>query len=170
LPIKFVPQCLTPSFESCTLRELIEFTTRQLKITRAYAAHLWKAVLFGGVIFVITFFGGITLVAARACRHAPITTPLVLLLILLAMGAMKSYLRLHAVAAVINDPRVTSFISTLAHVSLWPAASALYLYNALIAAVSRRIEWRGIIYELKSPNETVIIEKQNSEIRDQRSE
>ncbi len=170
LPIKFVPQCLTPSFESCSLRELVEFTTRQLKITRAYAAHLWKAVLFGSVIFVITFFGWIALVAARVYLQLPIAMPLVLLLILFAMGAMKSHLRLRAVAAIINDARVTCFASTLAHISLWPAASALYLYNALVAAVSRRIEWRGIIYELKSPNETVIIRQQESGIRSQGSE
>jgi hypothetical protein len=54
--------------------------------------------------------------------------------------------------------------------TLWPLASALYLYNAIAATVSRRITWRGITYELKSPNETVIIEKQRSEVRDQRSE
>ena len=160
LPIKFVPQCLTSSFEGCSLQELVEFTTRQLKITRAYGAHLWKAVLFGSVIFVITFFGGITLIAARAYLHLPIATPLVLLLILFAMGATKSHLRRRAIATIIDDARATSFASTLAHISLWPAASALYLYNALVSAVSRRIEWRGIIYELKSPNETVIIRGQ----------
>jgi len=157
LPIKFAPRCLTPSFEGCSLGELAEFTTRQLKITRAYAAHLWKAVLFGSVIFVITFFGGIALVAARALMHLPIATALVLLLILFAMGATKSYLRLRAVATIIDHPKVKSFASTLAHISLWPIASALYLYNALAAGASRRINWRGIIYELKSPNETVII-------------
>jgi hypothetical protein len=33
----------------------------------------------------------------------------------------------------------------------------LHLYNALAALFSRRITWRGITYELKSPTETVII-------------
>ena len=170
LPIKFVPQCLTPSFEGCNLRELIEFTTRQLKITRAYAAHLWKAVLFGSLIFVITFFGGIALIVARSLMHLPIATPLFLLLILFAMGAMKSHLRLRAVATIIDHAKVKSFASTLAHISLWPIASGLYLYNALVAAGSRRINWRGITYELKSPNETVIIQKQGSGVRGQESE
>src|SRR6185369_9562341 len=66
LPIHFVPQCLTPSFEDCAPGKLIEFTTRQLKITRAYAAHLWKSVFLGSAIFVMTFFGGILFVMARA--------------------------------------------------------------------------------------------------------
>jgi len=157
LPIKFVPQCMTPSFEDCSLHELIEFTTRQLKITRAYAAHLWKAVLSGSAIFVLTFFGGISLVLARAATGRTFATPLVLLLIMFAMGAMKSHLRLRAVASVIHDARISTFGSTFAHVTLWPFASALYLYNAVAATISRRINWRGITYELKSLNETVII-------------
>jgi hypothetical protein len=45
----------------------------------------------------------------------------------------------------------------LAHLFLWPLASVIYLYNALSALLSRRINWRGITYELKSPKETVII-------------
>jgi hypothetical protein len=86
------------------------------------------------------------------------------------MGAMKSHLRLRAVSLVLAEPKMSSAASTMAHMTLWPLASALYLYNAIAATVSRRITWRGITYELKSPNETVIIEKQRSEVRDQRSE
>lgn len=157
LPIKFVPQCLTASYEDCTPRELVEFTTRQLKITRAYAAHLWRGVLIGSILFVITFFGGVTLVFARALLGLGFVTPLVLLLIIFCLGAMKSHLRLRAVAALIADRRLRSFGTTLAHLALWPVASALYLHNSLAAAFSRRITWRGITYELKSPTETVIL-------------
>ncbi|HEX7721230.1 MAG TPA: glycosyltransferase [Pyrinomonadaceae bacterium] len=163
LPIKFVPQCLTPSFEDCTWPQLIEFTTRQLKITRAYAAHLWKSVFISSAIFVLTFFGGLALMIGRAAIHSSFATPLFLLLIIFALGAMKSHLRLRAVAAIINDERAHSFNSTVAHITLWPLASALYLYNAVAAAVSRRIIWRGITYQLKSPDETVIIRRENEE-------
>ena len=170
LPIRFVPQCLTPSFADCSLGELIEFTTRQLKITRAYAPHLWKSVLVGSVIFVLTFFGGFALVMARAVTHLSFATPLFLLLIIFVMGAMKSHLRLRAVSAIITEKSMRSTASTLAHVTLWPAASALYLYNALAALISQRITWRGITYQLKSPVETVIIEARKSVVRDQKSE
>lgn len=170
LPIKFVPQCLTPSFEDCSFHRLVEFTTRQLKITRAYAAHLWKGVFFGSAMFVLTFFGGILLIATRAMQGLSFATPLFLLLIMFAMGAMKGHLRLRAVAAVVAERRVNTPAATIAHVTLWPLASLLYLYNALAATVSRRIRWRGIIYELKSPNETVIIQKPGSGVRSQESE
>ncbi len=160
LPIKFVPHCLTPSFHRSPWRELIEFTTRQLKITRVYAPHLWKSVLIGSVIFVLTFFGGIGLVMVRMASRLSFVTPLVILFLLFAMGAAKSHLRLRAVALVIDDERLRTWPTTLGHVCLCPFASLLFLYNALAAAVSLRIKWRGITYELKSPTETVILPRE----------
>lgn len=160
LPIRFVPHCLTPSFDRTNLRGLLEFTTRQLKITRAYASHLWKSVFIGSAIFVLTFFGGLALVIARAASGLSFVTPLVLLLFLFVLGAMKSHLRLRAVALMIRDPRMKTATTTVAHVFLWPVASLLFLVNAL-AAFSRRITWRGISYELKSPTETVILARES---------
>jgi cellulose synthase/poly-beta-1,6-N-acetylglucosamine synthase-like glycosyltransferase len=160
-PIKFVPQCLTASFEDCTVGELVEFTTRQLKITRAYAPHLWRGVLIGSILFVLVFFGGIALVIERALLGLSFATPIVLLLIIYCLGAMKSHFRLRAISQLIPDRRLRSLGTTLAQLTLWPLASALYLYNALAAAFSRRITWRGITYELKSPTETVILSRKS---------
>jgi len=162
LTIKFVPQCLTASFEDCSFTELCEFTTRQLKITRAYAVHLWKSVFLGSTIFVITFFGGIAFVISRAALGRPIATPGVLLSGIFAMGAMKSYFRFRTVSAVVEARGARRTLPALAHLTLWPFASAFYLYNAIAAVVSRRVSWRGITYELKSPGETVIIRDEKS--------
>ena len=160
LPIKFVPHCLTPTFHHSTWRELAEFTTRQLKITRVYAPHLWKSVLIGSLIFVLTFFGGIVLVTGRVSLGLSFLTPLALLLLTFLMGAVKSHLRLRAVGLVIADERMRTWPTTLAHTCLWPVASLLFLVNAFVAAASRRITWRGITYELKSPTETVILTRE----------
>lgn len=160
LPIKFVPHCLTPSFHRSMWTELVEFTTRQLKITRVYAPHLWKSVLLGSLIFVLTFFGGTVLVAVRISLGLSFLTPLMLLLLIFAMGAVKSHLRLRAVGLVIADERMRTRPTTLAHIFLWPIASLVFLINAFAAAASRRIEWRGITYELKSPTETVILSRE----------
>lgn len=157
LPIKFVPHCLTPSFHPSNLSQLIEFTTRQLKITRAYAPQFWRSVLMGGAIFNLTFFGGSLLVITRAAFGLSFVTPLFILLLIFAIGAAKSHLRLRAVALVVSDKRMRSVANTLAHISLWPLASLLFFSNGLAAAFSRRITWRGITYELKSPTETVIL-------------
>ncbi len=160
LPIKFVPHCLTPSFHRSNWNQLFEFTTRQLKITRAYAPHLWRSVLIGSVIFFVTFFGGIVFVAGRVALGLSFVTPLVLLMLIFAMGAVKSHLRLRAVGLVIADEQMRTWPTTLAHTCLWPFASLLFLVNALAATASRRIKWRGITYELKSPTETVILSRE----------
>ena len=51
LPIVFVPQALTASVEDCAFGEMLEFTTRQMKITRVYATKLWVMSFVGSGLF-----------------------------------------------------------------------------------------------------------------------
>jgi ceramide glucosyltransferase len=157
LPIQFVPACLTASLEDYTFRQLIEFTTRQVKITRVYASHLWKAAFIGSLLFVLVFFGGIVLVITRALVGLSVWLPLLLLGLIFAEGALKAYIRLQAVMLPLTKYRKELRRTLPAHLLLWPITSALFLYNCAAAMFSRRIEWRGIRYELKSPTEAVII-------------
>lgn len=157
LLIHFTPLCLVASAGDCDFRELIEFTTRQIKITRVYASHLWLPLLLGSALFAIAFFGGVILLILQILKILSPTLflPTVLLLIF-TLGAAKSFIRFRAVSTVLK----TSRLDLLAHVFLWPFASLLYLYNAVVAGFSRRIKWRGITYELKSPTEAVIISRE----------
>jgi ceramide glucosyltransferase len=158
LPIHFVPTCLIPSAGACGVGELFEFTNRQLKITRNYAPHLWKPVLIGGILFNTVFFGGFVIVVVRAALGLSFAVPLVFLAVIFALGAAKSWVRLKAVKSAMQMP--TGSGGGWAHLLLWPLASALFLWNALAAAGSRRIVWRGITYELKSASEAVIIRRE----------
>jgi cellulose synthase/poly-beta-1,6-N-acetylglucosamine synthase-like glycosyltransferase len=160
LPIHFVPACLVASVGDCSASELLEFSNRQLKITRVYAPHLWKPVLIGSLLFCAVFFGGFVLVIAREILHLSFTWPLAVLLIIYLLGAAKACIRLTAVAIPLANYQKGLARSLLWHLLLWPFASALYLYNALAAAFSRRIKWRGISYELNSATEAVIISRE----------
>ena len=151
LPIHFTPLCLVASVGDCDFRELLEFTTRQIKITRVYASRLWLPLLLGSALFAIAFFGGLILIGVHPRSSAAYIFPL----IIFTLGAAKSFIRFRAVSTVLP----TSRLDLLAHVFLWPFASLLYLYNAIVAGFSRRIKWRGITYELKSPTEAVIISR-----------
>jgi cellulose synthase/poly-beta-1,6-N-acetylglucosamine synthase-like glycosyltransferase len=150
LPIHFTPNCLVPSIGDCDFNELLEFTTRQIKITRVYASHLWLPLLLGSSLFTITFFGGLILISI-----SPRPSVAVFLLLIFALGAAKSFIRFRAVSRVLE----TSNGELLAQMFLWPFAQLLYLYNAIVAGFSQRITWRGITYELKSPREAVIISR-----------
>jgi ceramide glucosyltransferase len=160
LPIHFVPACLVPSLDQCTLGELLEFTNRQLKITRVYAPHLWKPVLIGSLLFCAVFFGGIALVTVRGILGLSYMTPLLMVLLIYVLGAAKAGIRLRAVSMALTDYQEQLIKSLPAHLFLWPIASALFLVNAIAAGWSRRINWRGIIYDLKSPTEAVIISRE----------
>jgi len=156
LPIHFTPNCLVASAGDCDFKELFEFTTRQIKITRVYASHLWLPLLLGSSLFTVAFFGGLILLILQilSILSPTILLPL-LLLVIFTLGATKSFIRFRAVSLVLE----TSSRDLVAHVLLWPFASLLYLYNAIVAGFSQRITWRGITYELKSPREAVIISR-----------
>lgn len=160
LPIHFVPACLVPSLDQSTVGELLEFTNRQLKITRVYAPPLWKPVLIGSLLFCAVFFGGLALVIVRGILGLPYITPLFMVLLIYALGAAKAGIRLRAVSIALTDYQKQLTKSLPAHLLLWPIASALFLANAVAAACSRQINWRGITYDLKSPTEAVIISRE----------
>ncbi len=157
LPIKFVPACLTASLDDYNFRELLEFTTRQLQITRVYAPQFWRAALLGGLLFNSVFFGGIVLVVVRMILGLSYSVTLVLLITMFLLGAAKAYIRWRAVGIPLAHYQRELRKSLLAHLLLWPLGAVLFFYNSLVAAFSRRIRWRGIGYELKSPTEAVII-------------
>ena len=177
LPVHFTPHCLVASVGDCNFRELLEFTTRQIKITRVYSPQLWLPLLLGSALFTIVFFGGIVLLGWRIMSGRPFVVLLLVLCILFALGAAKSFIRWrivvgaalrgrpcpisHAGAATEGRPyNMSAWKDLIAHTLLWPFASLLYLYNAIAAGFSRRITWRGITYELKSPSEAVIISRE----------
>jgi cellulose synthase/poly-beta-1,6-N-acetylglucosamine synthase-like glycosyltransferase len=154
LPIHFTPNCLVASFGDCDFKELFEFTTRQIKITRVYARHLWLPLFLGSSLFTIVFFGGfILLILSKSILLA------VVLAVLFALGATKSIIRFRVVFEVLRLQ--ASIRDIAAHIFLWPFASLLYLCNAIVAGFSRRIQWRGITYDLQSPTEAVIISRES---------
>lgn len=160
LPIKFVPSCLVPSFEHCSFRELLEFTNRQLKITRVYSPNLWLPLLIGTSLFNLVFWGGTAWIVLSLLleRQLPLIATLLIAAIFL-LGTAKAYVRFRAVSLALADYRAQLQRDLWAQLLCWPLASLLYLVNAVVAGVSRRIEWRGITYELKSPGEAVIISR-----------
>jgi hypothetical protein len=81
------------------------------------------------------------------------------LIVIFALGAAKGIVRWRAVGIPLASYRSALRRDLAAHVFLWPFASLLYLYNAIVAGFSRRITWRGITYNLRSPTEAVIISR-----------
>lgn len=157
LPIYFVPNALTASVEDCSFGEFLEFSTRQMKITRIYAPNLWKVSFIGSFLFTAICAANIVLLFTLAGWHFWLT--LFFLLLIFALGALKAWVRLKAVKLVLQNYKKELNQSILWQITLWAVTPAVYFYNCFCAFGSNQISWRGITYQMKSPRETVIIRK-----------
>ncbi|HEY0430133.1 MAG TPA: glycosyltransferase [Pyrinomonadaceae bacterium] len=157
LPIYFVPQALAASIENCTFRELLEFTTRQIKITRVYSPNLWAQAFAGSFIFNLVLVWGIFILIFRPIGEFSFWFALVALILISAFSTGKAHLRLKAVRLVLKDYETELNKQFWTQNTLWILSPALFFYNGFRALLSRKIVWRGIKYELKSPNQTSII-------------
>lgn len=139
--IVFVPGCLIPSYGDCSWRELLEFTTRQIIITRVYEPALWRMAFTTQTVFNVVFWTGLLV-------WWPVSVALFLL------SGIKSYVRYQAVRKVL-PPRALSK-HRWSYILLSPATAALYQYNLVRSAFTRNIQWRRIRYSLISPDRTVV--------------
>jgi cellulose synthase/poly-beta-1,6-N-acetylglucosamine synthase-like glycosyltransferase len=159
LPIRFVPQSLTVSIEDCNFAELLEFTTRQMKITRVYAPNLWLTSLIGSFLFVLVFIWGIFNLIFYSAADFAFLFSFAALLLVSGFSVGKAHLRLNAVKLVLKNYENELNKQFWTQNTLWLLAPALFLFNDVRALLSREIVWRGIRYELKSPVQTSIIEE-----------
>lgn len=157
LDIYFVPQALTPSVGNFSLLDTIEFTNRQMKITRIYARNLWLLSYFGAIVFNAVLISSFLIVLFSGSNDRNVLIAIITLIAVAAFSTGKSWTRLKAVELILADrwPQVRK--QWLAQNTLWVISPALFLVNCIAATVSRKMTWRGIRYELKSPTETVII-------------
>jgi cellulose synthase/poly-beta-1,6-N-acetylglucosamine synthase-like glycosyltransferase len=159
LLIHFVPQALVASIEDCDWRELFEFTTRQMKITRVYAPNLWLASFLGSFLFNLVFIWGILILIFYAINEFAFWFALAALLLVCVFSVGKANLRLDAVKMALKNHENDLNKQFWTQNTLWILSPAVFLYNDICALFSRNILWRGIRYELKSPIQTSIIEE-----------
>ena len=156
LEIVFVPQALAASVEDCSFAALLEFTTRQMKITRVYAPSLWLMSLFGALVFNFVLIWAILLVVFASPHSFAFWSAILTLTSVTIFSVGKSYLRLKAVKLILTDYNDELRRQFWSQNILWTISSALFLYNCLRASFSRRIIWRGIEYEMISASETKV--------------
>lgn len=157
LPVVFVPQAMCASSEQSTFAQMLEFTTRQMKITRVYAPKLWILSLIGSSLFIFVMVAALLILIFSGQNSWGEAAALFTLVSVLALSVGKSYLRLKAIRLVLPNLDDKLRRQTLYQTTLFVLAQPLFFYNCVIAAFSRRLTWRGTTYELKSPNETVIL-------------
>jgi GT2 family glycosyltransferase len=157
LQIVFVPQALVASIGKCTFREMLEFTTRQMKITRVYAPRLWLVSLFGSALFNVVMISSLLIGLFAPMGAFSRIVAIVTLISVSAANIGKSFLRLTAVKFAIPEYGTAINRQFWTQSVLWLLTPAIFACNGIAALFSRRVSWRGTTYELKSKRETVII-------------
>ncbi len=137
--IVFVPECLIPTYGECKWRELFEFTTRQIVITRVYHKWLWRVAFAGYVIF------------DSAILILPFTNA-AFWLVIYWLSVLNNWTRYQAVTTVL--PTQARPNHGWFYILCSPLVALLYLYNMISSALSTEIVWREVRYRLISPNET----------------
>jgi ceramide glucosyltransferase len=148
--IVFVPSCLIPSHGRCTWLELLEFTTRQIIITRVYEPKLWRVAFIGQTIFNVTFWWSIV----RILKTWPDPVAASVWITLFVLSGLKSWIRLEAVRTVLPSGTLSKW--KWSYILLAPLGSLLYEYNMVRSAFTRDILWRQRRYSLISPQHTIV--------------
>jgi ceramide glucosyltransferase len=148
LRVAFVPEALVGSEGGVGLGSVFSWAARQISITRVYwPALFWLAALSS--LCSAAFLLLVPLVGA--------TLPLTLLVASLTLGGAAGGLRAVAVGRLAPRWRPEVHRLLWAYVLLAPLAGLVTTFGVLRALVSRRIEWRGMRYEMRSPNETLVL-------------
>ena len=155
--IAFVPECLVPSPCSFDVKSFLEFTNRQLVITRIYAPRLWRTALISHLFYCATILTGMASWVMSSMTGLPSVQFLVLASIPPIFAAVRGVLRLVAALELLPDLREQLLNEGWVWVLLAPLVPFVYVYNSLAALFTRKITWRGVRYELVSPFRTRII-------------
>ena len=156
--IVFVPQCLVVTHHPTTWRRLLEWTTRQIILTRVYEPGLWWPALGIHVFYCGVFLYGFALAACRLAGSWWMSAAILLTLGAIAsLAVAKGAFRLASVLLLLPEHREQlrrAWWSPTLVAALVPWLMAL---NCLLSALTRRITWRGVTYELRSPWETRVL-------------
>jgi cellulose synthase/poly-beta-1,6-N-acetylglucosamine synthase-like glycosyltransferase len=155
--IIFLPECLTPSFVQTDFAGLLEFTGRQMRITRVYRFQMWATAFATHFLYCLTLIFGIILAMSLAVASRPAFQVTALVFLLLLLAAIRGALRVIGVTEALPSLRSQIMAQSWIYILLALLVPFLYVVNFITSAFGRRLRWRGIEYELISPEQTRIL-------------
>jgi ceramide glucosyltransferase len=158
-PVIFCPECFAATLHPWNWEELFEFTNRQMLITRVYSHRRW---LLGGLMhlaYVVTMLYAIFTIVYLMIDGDPWSQLVLVALAVPLLAAMKGVLRIVAINEAIPEWKGKLQETSWVFLILEPVVPFLFSWNFISSLLSKRIRWRGIRYELISPNMTRIIKR-----------
>ena len=148
LRVAFVPEALVGSEGATSLGSLLAWAARQISITRVY----WPLLFW---LAAASSLGSATFLVLAPIVGGPIH--LSLMAAILALGITAGGLRALAVSRLAPQWRAEVRRLLWAYALVSPLAGLVTAAGVLRALASRRIEWRGTRYEMRSPHETLVL-------------
>jgi ceramide glucosyltransferase len=156
-PIMFLPECLMLSYVETDFAGLLEFTSRQILITRVYAQEMWAFGLATHLLYCVTLLLGVFLTLRDLIATLPSFHHAVLTFLPVLLGVIRSSLRVAGVTEVLPGARPQIMDQAWIYIVLTIFVPFLYLVNFATSLITRKITWRSIRYELISPEQTHIL-------------
>ncbi len=155
--IVFVPECLTPSYVETDFEGLLEFTNRQVLITRVYAEKVWTAAAVTHLLYCMTLLLGVILILSNFFEQRPSFHIATLTFLPALLSSIRSAIRLIGVTEALPAGRSQITVQAWIYVLLTVLVPFLYAVNFVNSLVTRKIRWRGMAYELIGPGQTRIV-------------
>lgn len=156
-PILFLPECIVPSFVETDFRGLMEFTNRQIQITRVYARKMWMAAAATHLLYCLTLVIGVIFTLSEFIASRPAIQLAALTFLPLLLSMFRGAFRVAGVSEALPAYRSQIARDGWIYVLLNTLVPFLCLTNFAASMFTRKIRWRGVIYELISPQQTRIL-------------
>ena len=157
LSIVFMPECLTLSYIETDFEGLLEFTNRQILITRVYAEKIWRLAALTHLLYCATLLLGAILIVSDLLQQRPAFHIVALTFLPLLLSSIRSSVRLSGVTEALPRERPQIMGQAWIYILLTLFVPFLYVANFVNSLVTRKIRWRGMAYELIGPEQTRII-------------
>jgi ceramide glucosyltransferase len=158
-PIIFCPECLAPTLHPWTLSGLLEFTNRQILVTRVYSSRRWMMGAAAHLSYSLTLVYALIVIIVTLADGDPWIQLALVALVVPLLAAMKGAIRTVALPELLPEWKGRLNQWSWVWTVLAPFISFLFAWNFIASLLTRRIRWRGIRYELLTPATTHIIRR-----------
>jgi ceramide glucosyltransferase len=155
--IVFLPECLTLSYVETDFPGLLEFTNRQVRITRVYRPQMWGMAFATHFLYCATLVLGLVVTVSLMIQSRPAFQVAFLLFLPLLLAAIRGAIRVVGVTEALPGARSQIMGQSWMYIVLPVIVPFWYLVNLFSSLFGRRLRWRGIEYELISPEQTRVL-------------
>ncbi|HXO88332.1 MAG TPA: glycosyltransferase family 2 protein, partial [Candidatus Acidoferrales bacterium] len=156
-PIVFCPECLAATLHPWTGTSLVEFTNRQILITRVYAPKRWGMGMAAHLGYVITMLFAAIVIVLQMAGGDPWMNLALVAFVVPFLAVIKGVLRTIAVTEMLPEWKAQLGQWSWVWTALAPVVPFLFAWNFVSSLLSRRMRWRNVRYELVSPTITRVL-------------